>query len=153
MLNLRGWRGEREIESGERRGTFYRPPMRFGPDLWGLAVAVGQIRRMRGDSVVEGPLGQPLGSGRGRKGTREGVGGGGEWQRVGVVRECRGLKYLYLYALLFSSLPRPAQPAQCRRTTAIWKSQPPTMYFTSTSRRTSRHPLLRSPASPTSRTT
>lgn len=36
---------------------------------------------------------------------------------------------------------------QCRRTTAIWKSHPPTMYLTSTSRLTSRHPPLISPAS------
>jgi hypothetical protein len=28
-----GWRGEREISSGERRGTFYRHPMRFGRGL------------------------------------------------------------------------------------------------------------------------
>lgn len=35
---------------------------------------------------------------------------------------------------------------QCRRTTAIWKSHPPTMYFTSNNRLISRHPAL--PSSP-----
>jgi hypothetical protein len=81
MLNLGDGGGEREIESGERRSTFYRHPMRFGLGLWGLGVVVGQIRRTRGDSVVGEGLGQPLGGGRGRKGTSEGVGGGGECGR------------------------------------------------------------------------
>src|SRR6266567_3047816 len=139
--------GEQEIENGERRSTFYRHPMRFGPGLWGLVVAVEQMQMRRVDSAVGEGLGQPLGGGRVGKGRPKEL---AEGESVGVVRECRGLKYLYL-CMHFSSLPRPG-PAQCRRTTAIWKSHPPTMYFTSTSRRTSRHPLLRSPASPTSRT-
>src|SRR5229473_1212005 len=80
---------------------------------------------------------------------REGERGLALWRRgrVGVVRESRGLKYLYLYATSLRFL------AQCRRTTAIWKSHPPRMYLTSTSRRTSRHPLLISPPCPTSPTT
>lgn len=74
--------------------------MRFGPGLWGSGVVVGQIRRTRKDSAVGEGLGQPLGSGRERKELAEG-------ESVGVVRESRGLKYLYLYALLFASSPRP----------------------------------------------
>ena len=68
------------------------------------------MRMTRADSVG-GYLGQPLGRGRGREeGTTERVGGGG----VGVVRESRGLKYLYLYALLFaSSSPRSVPPYYC----------------------------------------
>lgn len=81
MLNLGNGRGEREIEGGERRDTFYRHPMRFGPGLWGFGVVEGQMRRRRVDSAVGEGLGQPWGGGLERKGTREGVGGGGECGR------------------------------------------------------------------------
>ena len=78
--------------------TFYRHPMRFGRGLWELEFVVGQKRRRKEDSdSVEVGLVQPLGRGRGRKGRTERVGGRG--REVGVVvRESRGLKYLYLYA-------------------------------------------------------
>jgi hypothetical protein len=80
MLNLGDGGCEREIESGERRDTFYRHPMRFGRDLWGFGVVGVRMRRRRVCSAVGEGLGQPWwrGKGRGRSLAEGGECGRGE---------------------------------------------------------------------------
>src|SRR5713226_1948219 len=93
------------VRDGERREgevTFYRHPRRFGRDLWGLWIVVGQKRRRRRDFVVVG-LGQPLGEGRRERTCSLAEGESGRGERESGIE-------IFVFVCHFSSLPRSVPP-------------------------------------------